>query len=188
MMNTHARYVAQPFIASSEQAEMLGASLSALMDNLQSEEIRPFLEKYSLEQIDPMKWYPQQLVLDFERAIAKSQIDAMYSLVAIGMKGIDSMPLDPNVQTLEQAVILGNTMMRRVCRNIPEDEGAIIVENRPGYLLVIQNVPFPDDMIYGYLWALARRYKPANAMFSVEKVANPNPEQHPGTGFAITWG
>ena len=187
-MYSTTRYVAQPFTASSPQAEMLGASLAALMENLQREDIMPFLEAHHLDKIEPMKWYPQQIVLDFERSIAESKINAIDSLVAIGMKGIDSMPFDPSIKTLEQAITLGNTMMRQICRNIPEEEGATIVENRPGYMLLVQNVPFPADMIYGYLWALTRRYRPATAKFAVKKIDNPNPDQNPGMAFEITWG
>jgi hypothetical protein len=42
--------------------------------------------------------------------------------------------------------------------------------------------------IYGVLWAIARRFRPAGVSFTVRLIENPNPEDFPGTAFEITWG
>src|SRR4051812_38063503 len=38
--------------------EIRGADVLSIVNNLQAEEIAPFLEKYGLSHIDPNQWYP----------------------------------------------------------------------------------------------------------------------------------
>ena len=181
-------YVATKFAASSPNAEIMGSVLVGFLTNLRAEDIRPILKTYHLEEIDVNKWYPQQLILDFDKAVAEQKVNATDNLVAIGIKLIDSVPLNPETKTVEDAIRSLDVIARAVVRNVPTEEGFRIVESRPGYALVVANTPWPDDLVYGYLWATVRRYKPANANFTVKEVKNQQPDVNPGVAYDITWG
>src|SRR5258708_25855368 len=81
MNSTTQHCVAQKYVASSGEAEILGVSLIAMLENLRAADIRPILESYGLDEVEPKKWYPQQLILDVHRAIAESKIYAVDNLV-----------------------------------------------------------------------------------------------------------
>lgn len=184
---TLSKYVAQVGIASSPNVQIVGSVLQALVQNAKVEELRPLLRKYGLETIELDKWYPQQLVLDFHMAVANSEVNAGENLVAIGMKAVDTMPFPETAKTIEDGVNVVDAMTRQIYRNLPDGEGLSIAARRPGYLLVIDNTPYPEDIIYGYLWALAKRFRPSGADFKVRVVENTDPETYPGKAFEITW-
>jgi hypothetical protein len=180
------KYVAETFVAPSPEAEVIGQGFLALVNNLQSEDIKPFLKQYQLEAIEGDKWYPMQLVLDIEKAMVEAKVNATQNLVAIGISLVDTMPF-PNVTTLEQAIDMLNTMISYGTRNIPEESRWYVAESEPGHVLVTMNMPYPADAVFGYLWGIARRFKPANTKFSVKQVENPKPAEFPGVAFEIRW-
>ena len=181
------RYAAQEYVASSPDAEILGAVLLSFVQNVKADELMPFLKKYGLDEMDPNKWYPQQLILDFYKGMADNTINMSENMVAIGIKSVETVPQNPDAKTLEQAILTSNATNKVILRNVPEDEGFAIAESRPGYLLVIDNTPYPADAMYGYFWGLARRYKTPGGGFRVVRVDNPKPDQFPGRAFEITW-
>jgi hypothetical protein len=182
------KYVAQEGVAASPDVQVIGSVLQAFAQNIRVEETRPLLQKYGFTTIESDQWYPQQLVLDFEMAVANSPFNGGENLVAIGMKIVDTMPFPESTKTIEDGVNAFNLMMRQIFRNTPEDETFFIPTSRPGYLLVIANLPYPYHALYGYLWGLAKRFRPSETEFKVVSVQNPKPEEYPGQAFEITWG
>jgi hypothetical protein len=187
MSHPTSKYVAKEFVASSPEAQTLGGPIQAYTQNLKTEEIQPFLQKYGLQAIKPDEWVPQQLVLDFQQAIANSSVNSGENLVAIGLRLVETLPFPDTTQSIEDAVLAFNGMMKQVFRNVPADENISVQAKRPGYLLVITNLPYAKDAVFGYMWGLAKRYRPSGAQFSVEPVENPNPDDYPGSAYAITW-
>jgi len=187
LTTTTGKYVAQQFVASSPQAEMLGVIIEGFLHNLRTEEIREFLMRYGLETIDPKRWYSQQLILNIEKAIVEAQINASENLVALGMEAVEHQPFPPTVKTIGDGILAIKAIMASVTRNVPPDETMDIIVQRPGYMLVVVNMPFAADSLYGYLWGVTRRFRPPKSIFSVKKVNNPDPENHPGMAFEITW-
>ena len=180
------KYAAQEYVASSPDAEILGAALLALVQNLKADELLPVLKKYGLDKMDPNTWYPQQLILDFYKGMADNTINISENLVAIGIKAVETVPQDPNAKTLEEAILASNMTNKQIMRNVPEEEGFAIAESRPGYLLIIDNTPYPADTMYGYLWGLAKRYKSPGGTFRVVRVDNPVPDRFPGRALEVT--
>ncbi|MEP7286550.1 MAG: hypothetical protein ABI947_12365 [Chloroflexota bacterium] len=182
------KHVAQKFIASTPDAEVFGGALLGVIENIRADEIRPYLQKYNLESLDANRWYPEQLILDFQRAIVESRVNSTDNLVAMGMKGIDSAKLPPEVKTIEQALNALSTMFHTIHRNIPPEETLTVVESKPNFILLVENTALADDILYGYLWGIVKRYRPANASFSVTRVENPVADDYPGTAYEIVWG
>jgi hypothetical protein len=186
-MTTKTHYIAQEYIASSPEAEIIGALMLALVQNLKADELVPMLKTYGLADIDPNKWYPQQLVLDFFKAVAANSVNVSENFVAMGMKSMDMLPIDPRVKTFEESITAFDSTNQQITRNIPADEVLMIAESTPDHVLLIANMPYPIDMVYGYVWVLARRYKPANRSFTVTRVDNPTPDQYPGSALKVIW-
>ena len=63
-------YIAQQFIASSPDQELIGQMALGNTQNIRHDEIEPLLKKYRLQNIDPNHWYPHQMILDMYREIA----------------------------------------------------------------------------------------------------------------------
>ncbi|MEP7286552.1 MAG: hypothetical protein ABI947_12375 [Chloroflexota bacterium] len=89
------KYVAQPCVASSPEAEVMGTGLLGLIKNLRADDVLPYLQRYGLDSIDADHWYPHQLSLDFQRAIEESHINSTDNLVAIGMAVMEKAPFPP---------------------------------------------------------------------------------------------
>ncbi|MEP7286551.1 MAG: hypothetical protein ABI947_12370 [Chloroflexota bacterium] len=73
-------------------------------------------------------------------------------------------------------------------RNIPSGENFTIVEFRLNFMLVMANTPYPADTTYGYLWAIAKCFRPLNTTFSVTRVENLVADEYPGNAYEIRWG
>src|SRR5438046_3100345 len=124
-----AQYVAKKFVASSPRAEIIGSVLMGFLNNLRAEEIRPLLAEYGLDTIDSKKWYPQQLILDFYRALAEEKVNATDSMVALGVKAIENIPVNPNVRTLDQAIQALESISQSIQRNGPAEEGFHVADS-----------------------------------------------------------
>jgi len=80
----------KPYVTPSPEAKIIGQVIFAFTQNIRSDELAAILSKYGLTSIQPDQWYPLQLCLDFEQAVAESTENGTESLVAIGMKFIDT--------------------------------------------------------------------------------------------------
>lgn len=89
------------YISSSPNAELLGAALLALVQNINAEEIKPLLARHGLDNIDLMQWYSEQKVLDLLKAIEEGTANVTENLVAIGMKAIETIPFPPEINSIE---------------------------------------------------------------------------------------
>jgi hypothetical protein len=189
-MNTTStgKYVGQPYVSPSPDVEVLGQVLFAYTENIRAEEMALILQKYNLTNIQPDQWYPLQLSLDAARALADSASTGTESLVAIGMKLIDTMPFPPDVKTIPQAVEMLNRVVSSIIRNVPDGFGTTIKIINERHLQLVQNDTTPPELAFGYFWAIASRFKPPYNIFLVRHVPNPNPDEEPGDVFDIKWG
>src|SRR5262245_13259408 len=143
MTNLKTPYVAQKYVAASPDVEILGGVLLGLLQATEIENIDSLLQKYGLDEIDANKWYPQQLVLDFYKAVASSEFNSSQNLTEIGTQMIDSTPLQSADNSIKGAIENLDVLTKHVMRNAPEEEKFSIHTSRPGYLLVISNQPYP---------------------------------------------
>ncbi len=147
------------YVASSENAELTGSSLSSLATNLLADAIRPILEKYSLSQIEPDRWYPQQLPLDilFE---TKTQSHEPLALVAVGQQVIEVIEPSqlPPISSFFEGVSLLTSIYDLNHRNKAEHDRIIVTQVNPKLIQVTNATPYPDDLIYGYTHSIVRRF------------------------------
>lgn len=182
-------YIAKPFIAGTPEAEVTGEAMSAFLDNLEADTLRPILEKHGLTEIETDKWYPHQIWMDVLKDVndnAKGGASSIF--VAFGRKVVETAVMPPEIQTIEDVLNSLHAIHHANLRNIPDDEGYKIEKIKPKHYLVYHNTPNPLDAIYGFLWGLVARYKKPNEVFVVKPVENPDPDKFPGDVFSVRWG
>jgi hypothetical protein len=167
--------------------EVLGASMAALPVALKSTEIMPLLERHGFAHIDPEKWYPQQSVLNLYKDIDQGRSNVSDNLVAIGIKSVGVMSFPPEINTMEAVLTAMTGSYAPFHRNIWPGEGTWGKFLGQGHAQITVNVPYPDDVFYGYFWGVAKHYTPNGMRFRIAIVENTDIDM-PGTIYDVRWG
>jgi hypothetical protein len=160
-------YIATTFVAPSPEAETLGGAALSLTGNVRAEDIKLILQKHGLEAIEADKWYPMQLTLDIMKDIVESRENVLEDLVAVGIKTVETAPVAPEVNSIESALSFMNQTVKLISRHIPDDYGVPIQIVDEGHILVTNNMPYPFQLVYGYVWGLVNRFKSPDQIFSI---------------------
>mgnify|MGYP006909114666 CR=1 FL=1 len=73
-------------------------------------------------------------------------------------------------------------------KNCLSDEGYQLEQVSDRHLRVTDNTPWPHDLIYGYLYAIVRQFKPDDSTPSITHIyLNPNNPDADGAVYDITW-
>jgi hypothetical protein len=151
--------------------ELSGVTANSLMINLMSDEMRPILERHNLADIDENAWYPLQNLLNVLRDIAASQGGSL-NLVSIGMsaakQGLRHFP--PPVFEMSLLEFFSSYQQWYDARHRPVGEGRISAEEvEAGHITItLQDIPYPDDVMYGLFYELVRSLRPAGTNFTLE--------------------
>ena len=181
-------YIAQQFIASSPDQEVIGQIALGNTQNIRRDEIEPLLKKYGLQNIDPKHWYSHQKILDMYREIASGQTNVSENLVAIGMAGAKITPLPPEANTLVAVIEFHTQFYQYIIRPVVEGEGVFVKRIDEQHYQIRLNSPYPNDLLYGYFWGLTNRFIPPSTVFSVHWTDNLNHATEPGVIIDVKWG
>lgn len=176
----------EKYKASTPDAKVIGAALKAYETSLTYEDFKHILKEYDLTEINPEKWYPQQLTLDVQKRINDSD-GGSQNLVSIGMQIIDNANF-PTMESLEQAVEAFAASYPMNFQEQAEDDliHAHIIDDST--IEVVNGSPHSDDMIYGYIYALIRRFKPSDAQFTVKYADVSKRDSDEDTVFVVKYG
>ncbi len=181
-------HVAKPYIAGTPQAEVIGQTMVAFLDNLQADVTRPALVQHGIEMIDPEEWYPHQVWMDVLKTIETNLGGgASMTFVAFGRKVVETAVMPDTMKSIPDALNALHAIHHANLRNVPEEEGYSIEAKSDNHYIVYHNTPNPDDAIYGFLWGMAARFKGDDEVFLVEKIDNPKPEIA-RSAFLVKWG
>ncbi len=181
-------YIAKPYVAGSPEAEVTGAAMIAFLDNLRSEAVAPILKKHNADKIKEDKWYPHQLWLDILKSLEDELGGAVSEVfVAFGREVVATAVMPPEIQSVSDALNALHAIHHANLRNIPNEEGYFLDKVEDQKYIVYQNTPNPDDAIYGFLWALASRFKQEHEFFVVKPMARKEGAPYPGTPFEVRW-
>lgn len=178
-------YIATLFVAPSSESEVLGTTASSLVQNVRADHIQPILSKHGLEVIEADKWYPMQIVLDVFKDIVESRENVVEDLVAVGIKTVETAPLPPTVNSVESALVFIDQAAKLTSRHVPPEFGAPLRVVEAQHALVTNNIPYPNQLLYGYIWGLVNRVKAPDHIFSIQ--ALPDEPAKP-TVFSVRWG
>jgi len=179
-----AAFIAKPFTCADPTKEIsLGVALSWIADNLRSDIIQPVMCKHGLEHFDPNQWYPTQTLLDIVRDLYNYP-GTIEALVAIGKKSAEDYPFGPEVQSLEDAVLAFNEAHHAIHHGISPEQGFLVKRTSPTSLIVVNNNPWPGELIFGILWTFGRRFS-RNQNFEVIPLDN---DDFGRAVFEVVWG
>ena len=150
--------------------EINGRTASAFVVNLNHDDMHEVLVRHGFDNVDPTRWYNLQKLLDVLSDLSED-VNGMENLVALGMAagqiGLDNLPTEYKNAAAEQG-------LRAYCeamypaRQRGGDAGTMTfaVESDNHYVITAR-VPYPDDLMYGVLYAYLRYYKRPSQIFTL---------------------
>lgn len=181
-------YHAKPFIAANAQILVNGAGVAAYSQNIESSTIAPLLEKYGLHDIDPTQWYPYQ---DWLNVLKELEVNlggaASYTFVAIGRKAVETALMPADLKTIPQFLNMLNAIHQMNFQNLPPEEGYQVRQVGEKHYIIYHNTPSPDDLVYGFLWGVAARFKAPDENFTLNLIENDRPDTTTAA-FELSWG
>lgn len=173
------------------ETKVLGKVMMAFINCMNADDIKPILVEKGLSEIDPQGWYPQQLWLDVLNALGdKDGTAVMYDFVSIGMKVGELAPYPPGYE--DASYIEAVSLHDKLYQNSHQGgyPGKYEVEQLgERHVQVTTHLPYPDDMIYGSLYAEAQRFLPEGSHPIVQYDPDHVRRDQGGekTVFQITW-
>lgn len=150
------------------QTEIIGQALLGLIQNFEADNYQTLLKKYHLLEIAPDKWYPAQNLLDLMNEMAQHH-NLSSNLVAIGMSVAQHAVLPPGAEKAGLAQILEMYSQIYGMQHRNGDLGYTRTEKiTDTHYKVYRKTIYPDDLGYGTLYGLARRFLPKGTRFSVK--------------------
>ncbi|NDJ52288.1 MAG: hypothetical protein GYB68_04275 [Chloroflexi bacterium] len=181
-------YIAEPYIAGSPDAMVNGRIVLGLSRNPRIEAVIPLLPKHCLDHAREDFWYPHQALLNLLYDVEQELGEAAWEVfVAFGQAAFEQSNLPTIGKDVPSALRALHAIHHALLRNVPAGEGFIVEGQGPGDMLVLNNTPYPDAAVYGYLWGLVNRYCPIQLMFRVRVIDNPDP-QRALSAFNVSWG
>ncbi len=153
--------------AADPSAQVLGAIVVGFIECSQRQEIWSILERRKLTNVDPDKWYLLQNWLDVLSEIAQDS-GAMFNFVSVGTHIGDTAPLlagNENISFEEMMLQFNENYQRSHRGGVGEIFTEQIAEN---HVKCTYTTPYPDDLDYGVLYGLARRFLPKGTDFVVQ--------------------
>ncbi len=148
--------------------EVSGATLSSLIENVNHDDIAPFLDQYGLDHIRADKWYPGEIFIDFLNEMVHHP-NVMYNLVAIGISiaevaimpaGLDNVPFAEFVSSWDEHY-------QANFRNGYVGRKTTVQVDHKHYKVILDQTILPDDLEYGVLYGFAKRFLPPGTPFSI---------------------
>lgn len=152
----------EKLIASSPRAEVLGESILRYVNCLEHGEVKPILSRYGLDDIQPLDWYPHQTILDVLRDIEQQS----ESMVSIGIKLMEGTVALKNAGSIPAVFDTLGAVYQMHHRNIAE-KGWTAELLEPGYIQVVHDSPYPEDLAYGMVWGAVSRFRPTGVGYMV---------------------
>jgi len=147
--------------------EVLGAPLIANIENINADEIMPYLRKHHLDHVNPDKWYPLIDFLDVLNDMAEGH-NLSSRLVGIGVEIFRTIKMPPELEHASLPEILNTWNDLYHMQHRGGDIGYVKVEqvDSTHYKTIHKNL-YPDDMLYGVAYGMARRFAPKGSNYKV---------------------
>jgi hypothetical protein len=169
--------------------EIRGKAILDFRKAVDSERFLPILEKYGLLSLKPNFWYPAQSWIDALNDMADNPGSPL-DFVSMGMQQMELVdwPEESRTMSLTDILFQMDDIYHEYYRGT--DIGSIQVQViSPTHIQVTVRSFEPDDLWYGNLYGLARRFLPKGILFSLA-YGSETPRRELGgehTIFHITW-
>ena len=161
--------ISYPKYEINSEAELQGTAVMSLIESQNLYNFQDLVEKYGYTQINAEEWYSLERLLQFLHELT-SRHSATENMVSIGMKVFDVAPMPPEIKTIVDALRTFNVMNTIIQRNVkPERAWYEIEELDDTHIKFTDMGPYPHDLVYGELYSLIRRMRPAGSDFSLKR-------------------
>ena len=142
--------------------EVLGSAMHMFLINLHADEVAPYLEKHGLSNIEPGEWYAFEKFLNVLNELAAGG-NMMTNYVAIGMSvaGNEKSLFPPEMIASMSLADIIPTFGDIYTQNFRGGDVGSVTTNRVAdqhYQVIYKNVPLPDHLNYGGVYAVARAF------------------------------
>ncbi len=148
-------------------AEVVGGVMNGFIAAINSDNIKPHLEKLGMTNLDPAAWYPKQMHIDLFNSIAEASHSAMFDFVSIGMTIAEfAWPSELDGESFEYILSLWPDTFNHSNRGA--DRGYIRPKKiADKHYAIVHHTPDPDDLNYGVVYGTGKRFLPKGTYFSV---------------------
>lgn len=153
----------------SPDTQVLGAIVLSIFGTSRLEDLQPYFDKYGLKQYDPDKYYPIEPLFKLVNEIVEDRkgLDSMFDLVSMGISNGTSIPLPPEIDTMEKWLMIWGK--RHPVLYHGTDIGYVKCEkNSDSNFTVRVRWPWMDDIAYGTIYGMCKRFLPPDSEFVVE--------------------
>jgi len=183
-----------PKYVTAPDAKISGHAMQALVMSIMFDEIiKPFmvevLSRHGHDSIDinVEEWYSLQMYLELMKLLREKSTDTLV-LVSIGVKVIEAAILPPEIDSIAKGMQMLMDTHHLNLRNIPDYDRYrdLVIDDRK--VTVVEQTCFPHDIMYGYIYGLANRFKPAGSTLLVQRFyLDPEDPDADGATYEITW-
>lgn len=148
--------------------ELIGQTVLAFRDNLNKNEIIPYLEAEGLVDLKPDQWYPAYKLLNVLNELGKTG-NMSSNYVALGMSTVEKMVVPPEMEALPlEAILNGWDDLYHLQHRGNADIGSVsVIKINDKHFRTVHHHIYPDDMTYGVAYGLAKRWLPRGTHFTV---------------------
>jgi hypothetical protein len=166
--------------------QALGSAILAAMAALDAEHVKKVMQSNGLEEVDPATWYSQDLELNILKSINTGNF---LDLVSVGMKIPEIAAFPPNIQDVHVALGLLDMAYHMNVRGPNVGEYTYEKLGERSAKITAHN-PYPSDFDYGLIYALVKRFRPADSQAISVKRDETKPNRKKGGDsceFTISW-
>ena len=172
------------------KVEVHGQPMQTFLECITKSSVKRVLDKLEIKEIDPEKWYPQQLWMDIFNELAAKKLK-LSTFVDLGMRVIELTRYPEEVKNIPFVdFMVGGANQTHSHNHRGGDAGdydvSLVADN---HIVVKARVPYPDDFVYGCFYQLTKQFKPEGSTFSVKYDPNLKKRENGGerTVINITW-
>ncbi|MEO1645559.1 MAG: hypothetical protein AAFR67_10260 [Chloroflexota bacterium] len=125
--------------------------------------------------------------LDTYAEVKKQSGDSLI-LVSMGTTVIDAAKLPDEITTIEGGIRLLMDIHNLNLKDVPDGDGYSNLKVEDKKITFEDHTTFPHDVIYGYIYGMAQRFRPEKTRPIVEReYLNKDEPDYGGAKYTITW-
>lgn len=152
----------------SSDTKVLGAVALSILGASRLSELQPYFEKYGIADCKPDEYYPVDSLAPMMDEIVRDhqKVDSMFDFVSMGIANGHSVPLPPEVNTLEKWLTIFEGRYGTLYHGT--NIGYVKCEKlAPTHYQVRVCWPWVDDIAFGMIYGMCQRFLPSGHDFSV---------------------
>lgn len=148
--------------------QVLGAVVLSILGSSRNDELKTYFERYDIKECEPDKFYPVKSFIGMIDEIVRDRqgLDSMYDFVSMGISNGLSVPLPPEVDTLEKWLTIFSGRYQTLYKG--SDIGYVYCDKlAEGHYQLRICWPWVDDIAYGMIYGMCQRFLPAGSNYIV---------------------